>query len=86
MLTGAELALPSTSGKPATPAKKRFHTHAGTECPSTNNTRDCKRYGQARIQDQEIQKISAETSNRRPEVILQENFKRSDSSKGIATR
>ena len=32
----------------------------------------------------ELQEISAETSNRRPEVILQENFKGSDSSKGIA--
>ena len=42
-VTGAELALPSTSGKPTPPS--RLHTHAGTECHSTNNTRDCKRHG-----------------------------------------
>ena len=29
-VTGAELALPSTSGK------KRLHTHAGTECPGAD--------------------------------------------------
>ena len=54
-----------------TSTKKRLYTRAGTECHSTNNTRDCKRHGQTRIQDQKIQKISAETNSRRPEVISQ---------------
>ena len=32
-----------------TSTKKRFYTHARTECHRTNNTRDCKRHGQTRI-------------------------------------
>ena len=65
-VTGTELALPSTSGKPTTPAKKRFHTHARTECHSTNNTRNCKGHGQTGIQNQKIQEIPAKASSRRP--------------------
>ena len=38
-VTGTELALPSTSGKPTAPPR-RIYTHAGTECHSTNNTGD----------------------------------------------
>ena len=69
-VTGTELALPSTSGKPTPPTKKRFHTYARTKCHSTNNTRNCKGHGQTGIQDQKIQKIPAKASSRRPEVIL----------------
>ena len=68
MVTGTELALPSTSSKP-TPPPRRFHTHAGIECHSTNNTRNCKGYGQTGIQNQKIQEIPAGTSSRGPEVI-----------------
>ena len=72
--TRAELALPSTSGKPTPPPRRELHIHTGTEYHSTNNTRDCKRHGQTTIQDRRIQEISAETSSRRPKVISQENF------------
>ena len=68
-VAGTELALPST-----TPTKKRFHTHTGTECHSTDNTRNCKGHGQAGIQNQKIQEIPAKASSRRPEVILQKKI------------
>ena len=77
-VTGAELALPSTSGKPTPPPRR--DSIPMLELNITQQTiQETKRHGQTRIQDQKIQEISAETSSRRPEVIPQENFKKNDS-------
>ena len=69
-VTGAELALPSTSDKPTPPPRR--DSIPMLELNVTQQTiQDCKRHGQTRIQDQRIQEISAETNSRRPEVISQ---------------
>ena len=74
-VTGAELALPSPSGKPTPPPRR--NSIPMLELNVTQQIiQETVKDMEARIQDHKIQEISAETNSRRPEVISQKILKK----------
>ena len=79
-VAGTELALPSTSGKPTPPPRKDSIPMLElnvTQQTIQETVTDMDRQGS------KIQEITAETSSRRPEVILKETLRKLTQLKGL---